>query len=420
MSTLGLLMSVPGQTMGVSAFTDYLIEALNLSRLELSTAYMLGTIASSFCLPWGGLLFDRIGARLMIILSSILLGLVLIYLSQSDRMAHLFYTPDETWFATLVSFVTVLLGFYLLRFAGQGMIAMTSRSMLGKWFDKRRGLASGISGVLVTFLFAAAPLIFDQLIGWFDWRTAWIILAGVLFTFAVVGWTFFRDNPEECGLRMDGSPEPSPSDDPQENANGIAKEFTLKEAQVSYPFWVFTLGLSAQAMIITAVTFHIVSIGESVSLSREEALGIFLPMAVVSTISNLIFGRIADLFELKYLLIFMLAMLSLGSFSILYMQHTLGLILVVLGFGMSNGVFAPLMVVVWPKFYGREHLGAISSLNLSAQVFASAIGPSLFGLFFELYESYFWGLIISTLIPLLIILLSFGANNPQRQFAPKQ
>ncbi|MFP4052300.1 MAG: hypothetical protein ACLFV7_00365 [Phycisphaerae bacterium] len=36
--TVGLLMSLPGQTMGVSVFTDHLLAALKLSREELSRA----------------------------------------------------------------------------------------------------------------------------------------------------------------------------------------------------------------------------------------------------------------------------------------------------------------------------------------------------------------------------------------------
>jgi hypothetical protein len=61
--TLGIIMSVPGQTMGVSTFTDHLIDALRLDRNELSTAYLLGTIASSFLLTRAGKLYDKIGAR---------------------------------------------------------------------------------------------------------------------------------------------------------------------------------------------------------------------------------------------------------------------------------------------------------------------------------------------------------------------
>ena len=42
----GVIMSIPGQTMGVSVFTDYLIEALKIERFELSNACLLYTSPS--------------------------------------------------------------------------------------------------------------------------------------------------------------------------------------------------------------------------------------------------------------------------------------------------------------------------------------------------------------------------------------
>ena len=47
-ASFGMLMSGPGQTIGVSAFTDDLVDNLHISRFQLSIAYMIGTVASSF------------------------------------------------------------------------------------------------------------------------------------------------------------------------------------------------------------------------------------------------------------------------------------------------------------------------------------------------------------------------------------
>ena len=53
-STLGILISIPGQTMGMAVFTDHLIEALHLSRTQLSMAYLIGTVGSSLFLTRAG------------------------------------------------------------------------------------------------------------------------------------------------------------------------------------------------------------------------------------------------------------------------------------------------------------------------------------------------------------------------------
>ena len=85
--TIGVIMSIPGQTIGVSVFTDHLIAATGLSRLELSNAYFIGTLTSGLLLPYGGVLLDRFGARITVVCASIFLGLTLLYLSFSDRLA---------------------------------------------------------------------------------------------------------------------------------------------------------------------------------------------------------------------------------------------------------------------------------------------------------------------------------------------
>ncbi|MEN8446946.1 MAG: MFS transporter, partial [Cyanobacteria bacterium J06555_13] len=69
-SVLGVLASVPGQTIGVSVFTDHLIEATGLSRLQLANTYLVGTLTSGCLLPLGGKMLDRLGARRVIVLAA--------------------------------------------------------------------------------------------------------------------------------------------------------------------------------------------------------------------------------------------------------------------------------------------------------------------------------------------------------------
>ena len=80
-STLGFLFSIPGQTMGMAVFTDHLIEALGLTRTQLSMAYLLGTVASALLLTRAGRWYDLLGGRIMIALSSLALAAMLLFIS---------------------------------------------------------------------------------------------------------------------------------------------------------------------------------------------------------------------------------------------------------------------------------------------------------------------------------------------------
>ncbi len=164
-------MSTPGQTIGVSAFTDHLLAATGLPRLQLSNAYFVGTLTSGLLLPYGGVLLDRFGARMTAFFASIGLALTLCYLSFSDRLATLISNKLAIVpYSTVVLFILVL-GFVCLRFSGQGMLTMTSRATIGKWFSRRRGFFSGITGVFLAFGFSIAPLTMSSLIDIFGWGT---------------------------------------------------------------------------------------------------------------------------------------------------------------------------------------------------------------------------------------------------------
>ena len=76
-STLGIIISIPGQTMGMAVFTDYLIEALQLSRTQLSMAYLIGTVGSSLFLTRAGRWYDRLGGRVTVTAASAALAVEL-------------------------------------------------------------------------------------------------------------------------------------------------------------------------------------------------------------------------------------------------------------------------------------------------------------------------------------------------------
>ncbi|MBW8016491.1 MAG: MFS transporter [Planctomycetes bacterium] len=61
-STMSIIFSMPGQTAGIGIFTDYIIDALDITRNQLSLAYMIGTIASGLILPFAGKILDQVRA----------------------------------------------------------------------------------------------------------------------------------------------------------------------------------------------------------------------------------------------------------------------------------------------------------------------------------------------------------------------
>ena len=413
--TFGVVMSIPGQTMGVSVFTSIFIERLELSRVQISLSYLLGTAASGFLLPYGGVLLDRLGVRKTVVYTAVLFGLVSVGMGQCDRVAGLVSQLLHTGHSFAAAFCVITAGFFGLRFLGQGMLTIASRAMLGKWFDRRRGFTLALSGALIALAFSAAPKLLDLLIERLGWRETYGTLgATLIFGMTAIGWLLFRDNPEECGLEMDGGRVAGTSDHVNKDFT-LLREMTRSEAMRTYSFWAFNLGTALQSLVITAYTFHIVSIGEDSGLSKDLILSLFFPIAGVGLILSFVCGWIADRTRVKFVLVLLNAGLMIGTAGMLQMHTLTGRILVILGLGVAGGAFQTALGVVWPRFYGRRHLGAISGFNMSTIVISSAAGPFLFSLSREYLGEYHIAFGFCSLTAACLAASAFFADNPQQK-----
>jgi len=409
--TIGILMSIPGQTMGVSVFTENLLEDLSINRNNLSLAYLVGTMISGLLITKAGKLYDRYGARVMAFFSGVLLGLVLLYLTRVDIIARAL-SKQGLNSPILITFILLAIGFFGIRFFGQGMLTMVSRNMVMKWFDKRRGMANAILGIFTALGFAIAPKILSQVIDRLEWRGAWVFLAILVgLIFAVFVLLIYRDNPEDCSLKPDGKL--NTKRNKRRPPSLPDRDFTLKEAHRTLAFWAFTLGLGLSALYISGLTFHIVSVFETAGMTKEMGLGIFVPTSVIAVLLQFGASYASDYIRLKYLLILFavgmlvttLGLIMLGGMNVAYW-------LVITGNGIVWGLYSVLIGVTWPRFYGLKNLGAISGSSLSFTVVGSALGPYMFSLSFDITGSYDLVGWICLAIALVLFILAFKANNP--------
>jgi cyanate permease len=269
--------------------------------------------------------------------------------------------------------------------------------------------------VFIAFTFSAAPLLFELLIRRFGWRGAWLVLGVV----EAVGFTtfvlvFFRDDPHSCGLHPDGAtPEPG-----SETNDGAEGSWTLPRARGTLTFWIFNLGLSLFSLQVTALTFHIVSIFKTGGLTRADAVSVFLPASAISVALNLGGGLASDRpfirNRLKWYLIVLLGGIALSSAGALtpMLRSGAGRWMIIVGHGVAGGFFGLLTAIVWPRSFGPRHLGAISGYNVSFMVFASAVGPPLFGAVQNLPGGYNIALGGAIAVVAILAPLALWANKP--------
>jgi MFS transporter, OFA family, oxalate/formate antiporter len=403
---LGVIMSLPGQTIGVSAFTDPLMEAVGLSRSQLSLAYLIGTSASALILTPAGKMYDRFGSRVMAIVSAVIMGIILILLSYSGAIAE-HYASNCNIIIALMAF-----SFFVLRFSGQGVLTMSCRNMSMKWFDHYRGLVNGLQGPIVALGFSMAPAWFGSMIALWEWDNTWRYIGFFALTvFVVFAWVFYRDNPEDCGLKPDGETKLSHADG---KSFPVVQEMTLREARKTVSFWAIALTLSYSGLFITAFSYHHRAIFSASGVDVDNAIKFFFPAAAVLSVALKIIGGImSDHVSVRTLLYIFASGHLLSAIGLFLLDTTTGLWITMLGYGINGGFFTILAGVCYPRLFGRRHLGAISGLSMSMIVFASAFGPYLFSRVNDLTGSFMSNFYL--LIILIGFLIGFAARttNPQ-------
>ena len=272
-SALGIIASIPGQTMGVSVFTDHFIETLDISRIQISTAYMVGTLSSSFMAPFMGLFYDRKGPRVTSALATIVLAFFLLFLAFSDRILALLSggLPVDS---SIIALVLMTVGFFGIRMSGQGALTMVSRATLARWFSTHRGITSGVLGVITSFSFSYAPRALQGLINHYTAGGAFIAMALLLLVlFLPLSILLYRKDPESCGLKMEqGIPVRRKK---RRRVVDTGLQLTIGEVKRRPLYWVLVGTFGFFALFNTGFTFHIVSIFSDKGVSPTQAVSIF-------------------------------------------------------------------------------------------------------------------------------------------------
>lgn len=406
--TIGVWASIPGQTVGVSVFTDPVKDALGLSRNQFSNAYMIGTFMSSFFVAKAGVLFDKYGARYVAFFAAIILAFSLLLASVSVTISEFLkdLLNNASW---VIPFSVITSLFFMIRFSGQGVLTMASRNMIMIWFDKNRGKVNAISSIAVSLGFSSSPIFINQLINQNGWQVSWQLIAVCLLVFSFLIMQFYRNRPEDFNMKPDGLIKASDEDKAQKNEH----QFSLQEAKTTRAFWMFGLVLAFNSFFITGFTFHVVSIFASQGYTRSEAISIFLPISIIAILVGTLFNILSDYIRQKLLLYLMLCSGLMASIGLLLLVDRIGTYFLVVGLGFLGGLFSVINVVSWPRYYGRKYLGAITGKVMSFLVIASAIAPSLFSYSYTTLGSYSFIGYLNILFLSFLLLASTKVKNPQ-------
>jgi sugar phosphate permease len=386
----GMFASGPGQSFNISVFFNPLIEELGLSRTSLSLAYGVGTMTAALGLSGVGGLVDRLGQRRMLALVSFLLGAVCLLFPLAGNLLLLY------------------LAFTAVRFLGQGSLMLVSTNLVAQWFSRRRGLALSLISLGFALGTAVYPPLAQRMIDTIGWRWSWVWLGlGVWVLMIPASLALVINRPEELGLVPDGGAHPRPPSATAQAGQPPAAEgedWTRAEALRTPAFWIMALALSVPSLLITGVIIHQISYFEAQGLSRQAAANIFTVTAVSMVGFMLLFGYLLDRYETRFVVaggIFTMAvaMWAMRLADNLPMAFLYGVML-----GVVQGAVMNFTAYVWPRYFGRRHLGSIQGPALTVAIIGASIGPIPFGLAYDLLGGYHEAVLALSLLPVAFAL----------------
>lgn len=384
-----------------SVFFVSLLKETGGTRAATAGVFSLFMVTHAVAATGIGSLLDRFGARRIIPAFSLLAAIGLLLSSRISSLGQLYFS---------YSVITAI------GICGIGHFAQTI--ILPNWFIRKRGLAIGIamagSGVGMQVIIPFTQRIISQ----FGWRTAYLVLALMVFlvVFPLNG-IFQRKGPEEVDQHADGEKPRLSSDDakmggqkgetkvPGRRFWGIVKK---------REFWLLLFNRFATPMATQAILIHQVAHVVDKGFSPARGAFFFGLSGLTGSVAKVLFGHFSDRVGRNNAYTIGMGCAFIGVFSLMALRPGQGffLLLYALFFGIGYGAIVPLFPARAADLYSGPQFGKIYGLLSIAGGLGSACGSWLSGKVHDMtgnYNAFF----VTTLVLLLCSAVSFSLTSPK-------
>ncbi|PGK31702.1 MFS transporter [Priestia megaterium] len=391
------LLAVQGVRLSFGAFVQPWEEEFSMDRGTISLISTLSFIVYGLSQPIIGKLVDKWGARIILLISTFLVGISIFLTSFVHHPWQLFILYSI--------FISVGVG-------GASNVAATV--IVTNWFNKKRGLALGI----MEAGFGAGQMLLVPgsllLIHWFNWEVTVMIL-GVFLTLIVfpIMLLFLRDNPHDKGLLPIGGNSKVEDTGKQKDfgkAHSIWKVFRRKE------FWCLILPFGICGFTTTGLMdTHLIPYSHDHGFSTNVTSAAVSVLAGFNILGILVSGVVADRWSSRKMLFYLYLIRSLTFVILLYSHDSTLLLIFAVLFGLVDfATVAPTQLLATQYFKDYSVGFILGWLFLSHQI-GSSLGSYLPGLLYSHLGSYHSSFYFSILVLIISSILSALLPEPYKK-----
>jgi MFS family permease len=341
-------------------------KGLGLTRPQITLTYAANMLAYGLSAPFAGQLVDRLGARAAYGFGLTSLGLGYLLAGFATQLWH------------YVLAVGVLGG---LGAAALGMIAASA--LLSRWFTHRIGAVMSVPYAAVGVGMLLLPPITQLLLSYYDWRTTYQILGGLVLLLLPAA-LLFPLRRISAGSRHWQAVRAAATASP-------AGAWTASSATRTGAFWGLFAVYLFTSIAAYSVTPHSVAYLVEKGFHPLVAAGAFGLTGALSVLGMLSIGWISDRFGRRQTatLSYLSTMLGIGCLSLVGVWPSLILVYAFVAFfGLMQGVRGPIIVAMVAVLFPGGGVGAIYGTLSLAMGLGAALGAWTSGLLFGVTGNY--------------------------------
>ena len=378
-----------GTRQGFGIFVDTWGSEWEVNVSSISLAASIGWLVNGLANPILGQLSDKYGPKIVMVFCSLIVSLSSILVATSYHVFTLSF-----YYGFLISFATGTGG-------PLGII-------LSRWFARRRGVAMGavMAGGSIGSLFFIPLLTFIAIN--YSWELAWIVVG--LFGLIVVvpsSIIVLKNSPSDLNLSAEDSKKDN-LDTAEESGPLWVDNWTT--AYNSKPMWQLSLGYFVCGITTASISVHFIKWAISENISTSEAALSFGVLSAVNGVSVFCSGYFSDIFQRRIILGLVYAIRGIAFLALLLLSGQVALWAFAIVGGMSWLATVPLTTALTSEIYGQKKLGSLVGLiNMSHQL-GGAGAVLLFGMVFDIFGNYDFGLWVGVISLIIASVASFSIS----------
>ena len=337
-----------------SVFLKPIAEDLGSNRGLISSAMLVGFCCSGVTTLVVGRLFDRFGIR------TIILPAIVLFALGTALLGVLTTSP----------FVFIVL-YGLLGVVAAGVTPLPYAKAVAGAFDRRRGLALGISMAGVGLGTALLPQVAQVLITHYGWRAAYVGLGIVIFVVSFPSVALWIREPRPAAAEHRALP-----------------GFTAREALKTSSFWLLAVSFFLVALAAAGVIAHVVPILTDRGVAPQTATTAISVAGLALIGGRLLAGYLLDRIFAPYVAAFFFLAPLIGIVMLLLLSSASLAVVAATLVGLGLGAEVDLIAFLISRYLGMCSFGEIYGYLFAAFMLASGMGPFLMGLTFQKAGSY--------------------------------